>query len=156
MIAVANRPSFMSLLKVHEDLKELFLSHQMALLALDIELAHERLLQFRREIEEHMHVEEELLLPVYNRAGRIPGGPVEFFTGEHKRLLEFLSRFDEQLTQMKSSSENPAREIIELFDGEAVFKSLLEHHDLREQNIFYPVLDEITTEQERQQLLSKC
>jgi hemerythrin-like domain-containing protein len=146
----------MSLLKVHEDLKELFLSHQMALLALDIELAHERLLQFRREIEEHMHVEEELLLPVYNRAGRIPGGPVEFFTGEHKRLLEFLSRFDEQLTQMKSSSENPAREIIELFDGEAVFKSLLEHHDLREQNIFYPVLDEITTEQERQQLLSKC
>jgi hemerythrin-like domain-containing protein len=128
----------------------------MALLALDIELAHERLLQFRREIEEHMHVEEELLLPVYNRAGRIPGGPVEFFTGEHKRLLEFLSRFDEQLTQMKSSSENPAREIIELFDGEAVFKSLLEHHDLREQNIFYPVLDEITTEQERQQLLSKC
>ncbi|HEY7912563.1 MAG TPA: hemerythrin domain-containing protein [Blastocatellia bacterium] len=156
MIAVADRPSFMSLLKVHEDLKELFLSHQMALLALDIELAHERLLQFRREIEEHMHVEEELLLPVYNRAGRIPGGPVEFFTGEHKRLLEFLSRFDEQLTQMKSSSENPAREIIELFDGEAVFKSLLEHHDLREQNIFYPVLDEITTEQERQQLLSKC
>jgi hemerythrin-like domain-containing protein len=146
----------MSLLKVHEDLKELFLSHHMALLALDIELAHERLLQFRREIEEHMHVEEELLLPVYNRAGRIPGGPVEFFTGEHKRLLEFLSRFDEQLTQMKSSSENPAREIIELFDGEAVFKSLLEHHDLREQNIFYPVLDEITTEQERQQLLSKC
>jgi hemerythrin-like domain-containing protein len=156
MIAVADRPSFMSLLKVHEDLKELFLSHQMALLALDIELAHERLLQFRREIEEHMHVEEELQLPVYNRAGRIPGGPVEFFTGEHKRLLEFLSRFDEQLTQMKSSSENPAREIIELFDGEAVFKSLLEHHDLREQNIFYPVLDEITTEQERQQLLSKC
>jgi hemerythrin-like domain-containing protein len=128
----------------------------MALLALDLELAHERLLEFRREIEKHMQVEEELLLPVYNRAGRIPGGPVEFFTGEHKRLLEFLSRFDEQLTQMKSSSENPAREIIELFDGEAVFKSLLEHHDLREQNIFYPVLDEITTEQERQQLLSKC
>jgi hemerythrin-like domain-containing protein len=156
MIAVANRPSFMSLLKVHEELKELFLSHQMALLALDLELAHERLLLFRRDIEKHMHVEEELLLPVYNRAGRIPGGPVEFFTGEHRRLLEFLSRFDEMLTEMKLSSENPAREIIELFDAEAVFKSLLEHHDLREQNIFYPVLDEITTEQERQQLLSKC
>jgi hemerythrin-like domain-containing protein len=146
----------MSLLRVHDQLKELFLSHQMALLALDLELAHERLLLFRREIEKHMHVEEELLLPVYNRAGRIPGGPVEFFTGEHRRLLEFLSRFDEKLTEMKSSTENPAREIIELFDAEAVFKSLLEHHDLREQNIFYPVLDEITTEQERQQLLNKC
>jgi hemerythrin-like domain-containing protein len=156
MIAVATRPSFMSLLRVHDQLKELFLSHQMALLALDLELAHERLLLFRREIEKHMHVEEELLLPVYNRAGRIPGGPVEFFTGEHRRLLEFLSRFDEKLTEMKSSTENPAREIIELFDAEAVFKSLLEHHDLREQNIFYPVLDEITTEQERQQLLNKC
>jgi hemerythrin-like domain-containing protein len=146
----------MSLLRVHDQLKELFLSHQMALLALDLELAHERLLLFRREIEKHMHVEEELLLPVYNRAGRIPGGPVEFFTGEHRRLLEFLSRFDEKLTEMKSSTENPAREIIELFDAEAVFKSLLEHHDLREQTIFYPVLDEITTEQERQQLLNKC
>jgi hemerythrin-like domain-containing protein len=155
MIAVANRPSFMSLLKVHDELKELFLSHQVALLALDLELAHERLLEFRREIEKHMQVEEELLLPVYNRAGRIPGGPVEFFTGEHKRLLEFLSRFDEMLTEMESGTDNRARKIIELFDAEAVFKSLLEHHDLREQNIFYPVLDEITTEQERQQLLSK-
>lgn len=148
--------SFLSLLHLHERLTELFLLHQEALLLLDMALAQSRLRQFEIELQAHMRVEEELLLPVYSRAGRIPGGPIEFFTGEHKRMLEFLARFDEKVTQLQNKPADLHRKIIELFDVEATFKHLMQHHDLREQNILYPTLDRITSETEREELLSHC
>jgi hemerythrin-like domain-containing protein len=148
--------SFLSLLDVHERLAELFLLHQEALLMLDVDLALSRLEQFELELRSHMRVEEELLLPVYSRAGRIPGGPVEFYTGEHKRMLEFLSRFSEKLKQLKNKPVSLKREIIGLFDEEAMFKHLMQHHDMREQNILYPTLDKVTEEKERDELLSRC
>src|SRR5512143_35993 len=94
--------SFLSLLEIHEHLNETFLLHQEALLALDVDLALARLREFERELRAHMRVEEELLLPVYARAGRIKGGPIEFYTGEHKKMLEFLARFSEKLEQLEN------------------------------------------------------
>lgn len=149
-------PSFLSLLETHEHLSELFLLHQEALLALDIELALARLNQYEPELRAHMRVEEELLLPVYARAGRIQGGPIEFYTGEHRKMLEFLARFNETLEQLRNNPQNLRREIIELFDAQAVFKHLAEHHDQREENILYPTLDKVTSKEERSALLSRC
>ena len=123
---------------------------------LDVDLALSRLQQFEQELRAHMQVEEELLLPVYSRAGQIPGGPIIFFTGEHRKMLEFLARLTETLQQLKTKPTNLPREIIKLFDVEATFKHLMEHHDLREQNILYPTLDKVTSEKEREELLSQC
>lgn len=36
------------------------------------------------------------------------------------------------------------------------FKRLLEHHDQREENILYSVLDRMTDEKEREELLQEC
>ncbi|HWQ33330.1 MAG TPA: hemerythrin domain-containing protein [Blastocatellia bacterium] len=152
--------SFSSLLAVHEQLNELFLQHQEALLRSDIETAQQRLREYERELLAHMQVEEELLLPVYERAGRIAGGPVEFFTGEHRRMREFLQRFAAALEAMKEAmKKDPAelsRRIIRLFDEEATCKQLAEHHDARERNIFFPALDRVTGEEERSELLKRC
>jgi hemerythrin-like domain-containing protein len=103
-----------------------------------------------------MGLEEDLLLPVYARAGRIPGGQIEFYIGEHKRMLEFLGRFAEQLQDLKTDASNITRRIIELFDEQARFKQLVQHHDMREQNILYPTLDKITGAEERRVLLNRC
>jgi len=108
--------SFLSLLQVHEHLNEMLLSHQEALLALDVDLALARLKQFELDIRAHMRVEEDLLLPVYARAGRIQGGPIEFFTGEHKKMLEFLGRFVDKLEDLKINTTTLNRRIIELLD----------------------------------------
>ena len=148
--------SFLSLLEIHQRLDELFLSHQKALLALDLELALATLKEFERELRAHMRVEEDLLLPVYARAGRIQGGPVEFYTGEHKRMLEFLARFSEQLQALRLTYADLKRGIIGLFDQEAVFKQLMQHHDMRERNLLYPTLDKVTSETERRELLAQC
>ncbi len=146
-------PSFLSLLKTHARLTELFLSHQEALLMLDIRVARERLIEFERELWEHMQFEEERLIPLYERAGRISGGQVEFFTGEHKKMLLFLGRFKERLAHLEEDPSGLKRAVIELFDDQALFKHLVEHHDQREKNILYPMLDRVTNEEERRELL---
>jgi hemerythrin-like domain-containing protein len=155
MSPIEETQSFLSLLDVHRRLDELFYLHQEALLALDVALAIERLEEFERELRPHMLYEEEVLLPVYARAGRIEGGPEVFFTGEHKRMLEFLARFREKLEGLRSDPRDLKREIIALFDHQAMFKHLVEHHDLREQNILYPTLDKLTDEGERRRLLDR-
>ena len=43
-----------------------------------------------------------------------------------------------------------------MFDEQALFKHLMQHHDRREENILYPTLDKVTSEEERLELLSKC
>lgn len=148
--------SFQDLLQVHERLTELFLRHQEALIQLDIESAMERLELYRRELAAHMKAEEELLLPVYSRAGAIPGGPPEFFTGEHQRMREFLARLVAALQEMKTGRANLTRRVIKLFDDEAAFKNLVDHHDQRERSIFFPALDRVTTEAERRELIERC
>ena len=148
--------SFAKLLKIHECLNELFLLHQESLLRLDLESAAERLRIYERELRAHMRVEEDLLMPVYERAGKIAGGPPEFFVGEHRRMLEFLARFAATLDELKEESGDLARRVIRLFDEEAMFKSLCEHHDMRERNIFFPALDRVTDEAERRELIGRC
>jgi len=125
-------------------------------LRLDLELAAERLRIYERELRAHMQAEEELLMPVYERAGKIAGGPPEFFIGEHRRMLEFLARFAATLGELKEESGDPARRVIRLFDEEAMFKSLCDHHDMREGAIFFPALDRVTDEAERKELIGQC
>ncbi len=153
---VEREPSFLALLRVHERLNELFQQHQEALLEQDIVRARERLVAYERELLAHMHLEEDILLPVYARAGAIPGGPIELFLGEHRKMREFLERFRAALAELEAYPTDRRRGIIRLFDEQTMFKHLVEHHDLREQNILYPTLDRITTEAERRELLRRC
>jgi hemerythrin-like domain-containing protein len=144
-------PSFTELLAVHEELTELFLQHQEALLQLDVPLARARLQRYEHALYAHMQIEEELLMPIFQRAGKI-----EFFLGEHQRMREFLARFTERLQALSSETANLPRHVIQLFDEEATFKALCDHHDMRERNLFFPTLDRVTTEDERQTLLAQC
>jgi iron-sulfur cluster repair protein YtfE (RIC family) len=148
--------SFAELLKIHGRLNDLFLLHQEALLRLDLKLAAERLRIYDRELRAHMRIEEDMLMPVYERAGKIAGGPPEFFIGEHRRMLEFLARFATTLDELNGEGGDPARRVIRLFDEEAMFKNLCDHHDMREGAIFFPALDRVTDEAERRELICRC
>jgi hemerythrin-like domain-containing protein len=148
--------SFVAVLEIHKVLRELFLQHQEALLDLDIGRAKERLKEFERRLLLHIQEEEELLLPVYERAGTIPGGSPALFTGEHKRMKEFLEDFKRMLFSLEQSRDGLKRGVLWLLDRQATFKNLMEHHNLREANIFYPALDRVTSEAERREILSRC
>jgi hemerythrin-like domain-containing protein len=148
--------TFAILKQLHDRLDELFLLHQEALFEDDLGRALERLDAYEVELRDHIRLEEELLLPVYRRAGLIPGGRDEFYTGEHERLGELLERCRSRLVEVASSAVGRRRGLISLFDLEATFKSLCDHHHQREENLFFPALDRVTDEAERQALLARC
>jgi hemerythrin-like domain-containing protein len=155
---MSNTRSFIELSKVHEWLDELFLAHQTALLSLDLSEA-ERCLDFY-EVNLLLHIkdEDELLIPTYGeRASDIPGGAVEFFTGEHKKIRGFVAEFHEMLKQLRDHKKLQLKHAaIQLLDREAMYKGLLGHHHAREHNVLYPWLDWLTSEAEREKLLEQC
>lgn len=148
-------PSFLSLLDTHRRISELLLSHQEALLDLDLVRARVSFERFEAALRDHAGEEEELLLPVYARAGAVPGGAAELFRGEHRKMLEIAARIAGALRGLEPGDPGLRRRVLSLFDEEAVLKSLLAHHDERERNILYPTLDRVTTAAQRRELLSR-
>jgi hemerythrin-like domain-containing protein len=155
---MSDAKSFIKLGKVHEWLDGLFLAHQTALLSLDLSEARRCLDFYEANLLLHIKDEEELLIPTYGaRASDIPGGAVEFFTGEHKKILSFIAEFHKMLKPLRSQKKLQLKHgIIQLLDREAMYKGLLQHHHAREHNVLYPWLDWLTTEVEREKLLEQC
>ena len=149
-------PTFAIMRSLHDQLDELFLLHQESLLAQDPGQALEHFDRFEAALREHIIFEEERLIPIYRRAGRIQGGPEEFFNGEHKRMLEMLGRCRTQLLAVSASAVGRQRGIIALFDLEAAFRSLSDHHHKREENLFFPTLDRVATAEEKRELVAGC
>lgn len=148
--------SFLVLMELHRELEVAFLRHQEALLALDLAEASRALKTYEQALLAHMRHEEDRLIPVYAaRAGRIEGGPVELFLGEHRKMREFLESFAADLEGMRGQEGAALRgAVIALFDRQAMYKHLVEHHDRREQNVLYPQLDRVTGVDERAALLA--
>jgi hemerythrin-like domain-containing protein len=151
----AHAPSFLELLNTHHDIFEVFLEHQEALLHGDFPLALQRLRSYEKKIKRHIREEEELLMPVYSRAGKVPGGDPQLFIGEHQRIVEFIDRLKKLLPLKKGRGKKSTRQSIEILYQEAMFRWLTEHHDEREKQILYPTLDRVTTAVERDGILRK-
>ena len=146
--------SFSDLLETHEWLDELFLEHQRSLLRLDLAAASAALEAYAIELFAHMRDEEEVMIPLYRERAQAPvGGAAEIFLGEHDKMRQYLLLFKEELTKM-AEAEDLERGVLFLLDSQHLFKRLLVHHDSRERRMLYPLLDEVTTEQEREGLLA--
>jgi hypothetical protein len=52
------------------------------------------------------------------------------------------------------AAEDLAREVLFLLDSQHIFKRPLVHRDSRERKMRYPLLDQVTTEQERENLFA--
>ena len=147
--------SFSDLLELHRDLDHLFLEHQRALLRLNIKLAATLLDQYEKQLLEHIRDEEALMLPLYRDRAAIPvGGAPEIFIGEHEKLRQFLLLFREQMEKLEAA-DDLEKDVLFLIDSQHLFKRLLVHHDTREKKMLYPLLDEVTTGSEREQIFDQ-
>lgn len=151
---------FLDLDHVHEELNEIFLRHQDALIAFRLSMASDLLDDFEERLRLHMRHEEEWLLPLYearrDRQGQQRGLGAEVYALEHKKMLELLAKIRACLQDMAAVGSPTSREIIVLLDRECTFKNLVEHHNMREHNILYTELDRLTSEEERHELTSRC
>lgn len=147
--------SFNDLLELHRRLDELFLNHQRALMRLDLDRAHELLNEYEVELLTHIHDEEAFMLPLYRERVTPPvGGTADIFIGEHEKLRQFLVLFQEELAKIRDM-EDIERGALFLIDSQHLFKRLLVHHDTREKKMLYPLLDEVTTDDERASLFAQ-
>ena len=155
---ISNEPSFLRLTKVHQWLDELFLAHRTALLSLDLAQAKLLLDRYETNLLAHMKDEEESLIPVYGaRISDVPGGGVELFVAEHKKIRGFLAEIRQAPGELRSQKGLALKhKAIELLDREGMYHGLLQHHRAREQNALYPWLDLLTSIEEREKLLAGC
>jgi hemerythrin-like domain-containing protein len=148
--------SFLELLDVHAWLDEEMFAHQSALLARDARRAAEHLEAFAGGLARHIEDEERLLLPLYERAGRIEGGAPTLYLAEHRKLLAMVDDMRGRLAALDLADPSSDRRIIGLLDRECRLKNLLLHHDERERNLLYPALDRVATGAERRDALAEA
>lgn len=147
--------SFNDLLELHRQLDDLFLDHQRALMRLDLDRAQQLLTEYEVELLAHIRDEEALMLPLYSERVTAPvGGTVEIFRNEHEKLRQFMALFRAELEKIRAMPDIE-RGALFLIDSQHLFKRLLVHHDTREKEMLYPLLDEVTTADERSRLFAE-
>jgi hemerythrin-like domain-containing protein len=147
--------SFSDLLGLHRQLDRLFLEHQRALIRRDLDLAERLLDEYQSELLAHIRDEETLMLPLYSERVKPPvGGAADIFAGEHEKLRQFLVLFRQEIGKIRTMDDIEVG-VLFLIDSQHLFKRLLVHHDTREKKMLYPLLDEVTTEAERQELFAR-
>ena len=148
-------PSFSDLLTLHQQLDALFLEHQRGLIRRDLDYAEAALDEYAGALLAHIRDEEGFMMPVYSERVTPPvGGAVDIFLGEHEKLRRFLELFKEEMAKIRAM-DDVERGVLFLIDSQHLFKRLLVHHDTRERKMLYPLLDEATTEVERQKLFGQ-
>jgi len=151
----ASDRSFMELVDVHRTLDRVFLAHQSALICMQGAAAERTYAAYKELLALHIHHEDEILLPVFRRIGPIQRWPDTLFSGEHRKLEGFLARIDAGLAALGEPTPDKAAAIVGVIDIEGGLKRLQEHHDDREQQCLFPVLDQVTEADERAALLDR-
>lgn len=143
------------LLKLHIQLDGMFSEHQHALLHFEFEKAAAALRRYEAALLIHMSDEEEVLLPIYREYGDLPkGGDAKIFSDEHEKMLGYVKMFAQETAKLAAVKE-PENRLLMLLDREAFYKRLSGHHDKREHDILYPILDERTSPAKKAELLGR-
>jgi regulator of cell morphogenesis and NO signaling len=145
--------TFSSLQCEHGDLQRVFEKHQRASISKDVPVALATIVTFESNLKRHIAFEEDVLLPLYkSKGGEVEGGTSPIFQAEHRKLRETAARLAQHTDELYTTPDMLGT-ILNLLDEEALFKGLMAHHTLREQNLLFPRLDAITTEREREKML---
>ncbi len=140
---------------VHLLIDEMFFDHQKALLHFEFDKALTLLEMYQTTLIRHMQDEELILLPVYaERAAFSSAGAPKLFFDDHKKMRSFVELFIEKTAELKQQP-NIDKAILLLLDREAFYLRLCSHHDKRETDFLYPILEEILTDFEKRDLLSR-
>lgn len=140
---------------VHVMIDEIFFDHQKALIHFDFDRAVTLLEMYQTVLLRHMQDEELILLPVYSdRAKYSEAGAPKLFFDDHEKMRKFVELFKEEVADLRQSP-NMDKALLQLLDREAFYLRLCSHHDKRETDFLYPVLEEILTDVEKCDLLAR-
>jgi hypothetical protein len=140
----------------HQNLDELFLLHQEAVVMGSFDDATQLFDCFHDLHSLHMTFEDEKLLPELYRLDDPGRWPASLYTSEHSKVEELMGKTRNRLLSLSKgahSHANPRREIIALLDWEKTLKGVCEHHQEREEQGLLPALDEQTDSEWRASII---
>jgi regulator of cell morphogenesis and NO signaling len=111
----------------------------------DLNAARPLFLDFRTRLEQHIGWEEDILFPIFEQeTGMFDTGPTEVMRREHHQIGDLLQAIDEKILAGNLQGVDEAK--IGLL-------AILGPHNVKEENVIYPALDDLTSEQARKQVL---
>ncbi|MBI4754984.1 MAG: hemerythrin domain-containing protein [Betaproteobacteria bacterium] len=88
---------------------------------------------FHHDLEQHFGVEESLLFPAFEQATGMTAGPTRMMRMEHVQMRALVEEMEECLR---------ARDADGLAGAAETLLVLMQQHNLKEQNILYPMCDQ--------------
>jgi len=117
----------------------------------DSEAARRLFARIKRELFKHMAHEEEALFPLFEvRTGLEDSGPTSTLKTEHKRIRALLKDLEESLERSKSKKNERREKMLE----NQLLKTLKAHEE-KEEEIFYPWLDQMLPEEQKEAAISR-
>lgn len=106
----------------------------------DVRAAKDSFKRFWTGLKRHIAWEEQLLFPVWERKSRMTGGgPTHVMRLEHRRIADLLNAIHEKIQAGDIGTEEEERQLVEL----------LASHNMKEERILYPAIDQIVSAEER-------
>jgi len=129
----------------HDRLDALFQSFQ-ALKRHDMEKAMEAFKEFRGGLERHIVWEEDLLFPLWEeKTGMSDGGPTFVMRNEHRQIKELLEAIHNKVAEHNPDSDQEEQALLKLLGS----------HNLKEERVLYPSIDQVTTPEECENIFQK-
>lgn len=117
----------------HKACDEAFALAEEAALNNDWSQAESAFSTFRRDMEHHFRMEEEVLFPALLNAGG-PAGPVQVMRMEHAQMNELIEQMANALADQDS------KEYGGLSETQLI---VMQQHNLKEEQILYPLADRV-------------
>ena len=124
----------------HDRLDELFKTFQQLKRA-DFAKAKDAFKEFKVGLQRHILWEEDLLFPLWEeKTGVSEGGPTFVMRNEHRQIGQQLEAIHDKVAE-----QNP-----ESGQEEQALLNLLGSHNLKEERVLYPSIDQVTSSEERE------
>ena len=122
----------------HDRLDELFRQYH-SLKPTDRTRAIQCFREFKTGLEQHIAWEEELLFPPFENKTGESCGPTQVMRWEHREIRKYLDTI----------AEKQAQDCYDTQAEELGLQTVLGQHNQKEENIFYPRIDQFTDAAER-------
>lgn len=134
-----------ALTQLHRDCDNLFVAAENAVSANLWDNAQQQFAQFRHTTEQHLRAEEEVLFPAFEQRTGNSMGPTQMMRMEHVHIRELIGAIQ------RSLEKRDKQEYLGLSDTLMV---LLQQHNFKEENVLYPMTDQVLAN-DRAQLLGR-
>lgn len=124
------------------------------LTTLEFPLATQQWAAFRHTLSTHIDFEQTHIEPLASLAGDGEDNTLKLIQSDHLILMRLIPKLDQALDEIRHAKK-PRRLLVNKLGDFIKMRNVLEHHDLRENEALYPLLDKQLEQAQRETLAQK-